>query len=178
MKWETTNRFLHILWQRCICETERYRTAASRLAVAAKKWEWTCIFDSRCKLRKGDTGTEFCFLCSSSHILYSFQQLLFCCCLVWFSIFVLKKLFLKLLLSISYRSLEIKVLQVPNPFVTVRLKWLLNRRIQHKIQWQSWRVKPIPEKDAFKGEKKSSYRCLARIILGCILWPHHQKALK
>lgn len=75
--------------------------------------------------------------------------------LVCFSIFVLKKLFLELLLSISYRSLEIKVLQVPNPFVIVRLKCLLNRRIQDKTWWQGWSVILILKNDTFKGEKKS-----------------------
>lgn len=91
------------------------------------------------------------------YILYSFQQLLFFGLFFYFcfSIFVLKKLFLELLLSISYRSLEIKVLQVPNPFVIVRLKWLLNRRIQHKTWWQGWSVILILKNDTFKGEKKS-----------------------
>lgn len=70
--------------------------------------------------------------------------------LLFFSIFVLK-LFLELLLSISHRSLNIRIFHIPNAFV--RLKCLWGRRIKENTQWQGCMVELVPKNDAFKREK-------------------------
>lgn len=117
----------------------------------AKKCEWTCIANSWCKLRKGNVGTELCFLCPPSYVIYFFQ-LSFCLFVSVFAIFVLKQ-FLELLLSTSHRSLNTRTFHIPNLFV--KLKCLLGRRIKEKTQWQGCMVELVPNNDVLKREKKS-----------------------